>query len=137
MILFSFFDNFGMKDTEYEVLQNEDKESGRNSEDEEEDSITELKVLLLGDSGVGKTCISLKLCDKSIDKDLQSTVGVDYHTKNFTIDNQTIKVMIWDSTGQYRFNNIIQTFITIDKFLLLVYSVTDRDSFERLEGWLN
>jgi small GTP-binding protein len=135
MILFSFFDNFGMEEINSEGSLNEDKEYN-NSYKYEDDDIREFNVLLLGESDVGKSCILYKLVENKFEESQQSTIGVDYRTKKTTIGNQPINVKIWDSSGQEKFKTITKMFYKDKQLFILVYSVTDKDSFKSLENWL-
>jgi len=65
-----------------------------------------LKLLLIGDSAVGKTCMLLRFSDDTFSTDMVSTIGVDYKTKYIPLDGKTVKLQVWDTAGQERFRNI-------------------------------
>jgi small GTP-binding protein len=124
-----------MKKTNNEGSLNEGSEYNASS-DEENKNILEFKVVLLGDSGVGKTCILHRLVENTFEESQLSTIVVDFRTKEVTIGEQTINVRIWDSPGQDKFKSITKTLYANTQLFILVYSVTDKDSFESLGDWL-
>lgn len=65
-----------------------------------------IKLMLLGDSGVGKSSLMLRFCDNEFDSNMLSTTGVDYKTKTLEIDGKRYKITIWDTAGQERFRTI-------------------------------
>ncbi|XP_023030366.2 ras-related protein Rab-37 isoform X2 [Leptinotarsa decemlineata] len=95
------------------------------------------KVMLLGDSGVGKTCILMRfreglfLCGNFI-----STVGVDFRTKVVAVDNTKVKLQIWDTAGQERFRSVTHAYYRDAHALLLLYDVTNKTSFDNIRAWL-
>ncbi|KAJ8930763.1 hypothetical protein NQ314_016397 [Rhamnusium bicolor] len=94
-------------------------------------------VMLLGDSGVGKTCILMRfrdglfLCGNFI-----STVGVDFRTKVVSVDNTKVKLQIWDTAGQERFRSVTHAYYRDAHALLLLYDVTNKTSFDNIRAWL-
>ena len=136
MVLFSFFDNFGMEDTENEDSQNDDIGNKIFFEDEDE-NILNFNVLLLGESGVGKTCILLKYVSDSFDESQMPTLGVDFRSKKIEAGNQSINLTILDSGGQARFRSTTRQFYKEAMLVVLIFSFTDRDSFDNLENWLD
>ena len=94
------------------------------------------KVLLLGNSNVGKSSIFLRFVDDIWNDTFVTTIGVDFKIKTFDIDEKKIKMQIWDTAGQERFKNIIASYYRGAHGILLLYDVTDRDSFKNLNNWL-
>ena len=94
------------------------------------------KVLLLGNSNVGKSSIFLRFVDDIWNDTFVPTIGVDFKIKTFEIDSKKIKMQIWDTAGQERFKNIIASYYRGAHGILLLYDVTDKDSFKNLSNWL-
>ena len=94
------------------------------------------KVLLLGNSNVGKSSLFLRFVDDIWNDTFVPTIGVDFKIKTFDIDGKKIKMQIWDTAGQERFKNIIASYYRGAHGILLIYDVTDKDSFRNLSNWL-
>ncbi len=95
------------------------------------------KVLLLGDSTVGKTCFLLRYCDKSFQDAHLSTIGLDYRLKTMTLkNNKTIKLQIWDTAGQDRFRAITKNYYKGANGIILIYDVTNSQTFENVKNWI-
>ena len=102
--------------------------------EEEYDHI--FKVLLLGNSDVGKSSLILRYVDQVWSDTFVPTIGVDFKVKTLEIDNKKIKMQIWDTAGQERFRNVISSYFRGSHGILLIYDITNRDSFKNLENWL-
>jgi len=94
------------------------------------------KLLIIGDSGVGKTCLLLRLCDNSFTTSHLATIGIDFKLKNLEVDGKKIKMQIWDTAGQDRFKTITQTYYRGAMGILLTYACNDRESFVNIENWM-
>ena len=94
------------------------------------------KVLLLGNSNVGKSSLFLRFVDDIWNDTFVPTIGVDFKIKTFDIDEKKIKMQIWDTAGQESFKNIIASYYRGAHGILLIYDVTDKDSFKNLSNWL-
>ena len=94
------------------------------------------KVLLLGNSNVGKSSLFQRFVDDIWNDTFVPTIGVDFKIKTFEIDEKKIKMQIWDTAGQERFKNIISSYYRGAHGILLIYDVTDKDSFRNLANWL-
>ena len=103
--------------------------------DEEYDMI--LKILIIGDSGVGKSNLLLRYIKNEFNSDMRSTVGVEFGFKMLKIDNLDIKAQIWDTAGQERYKSITSAYYKGAKGVLIVYDITRRKSYENLDKWLN
>nr|XP_003733352.2 ras-related protein Rab-18 isoform X2 [Callithrix jacchus] len=132
----------------------------------DEDVLTTLKILIIGESGVGKSSLLLRFTDDTFDPELAATIGVDFkvktisvdgnkaklaiwvslhqHTKNFFLKGQigfrpTLKWPIWqyDTAGQERFRTLTPSYYRGAQGVILVYDVTRRDTFVKLDNWLN
>ena len=95
------------------------------------------KIVLIGDTSVGKTNILSKYLSNEFDPDSKATVGVEFGTKDFKIDNNIVKVQIWDTAGQERYRSITNAYYKGAKGSLLVYDITNPKSFENLDKWLS
>ena len=96
------------------------------------------KVLLLGDSSVGKTCFLLRYCDKTFQEAHLSTIGLDYRLKSMLLQNgKNIKLQIWDTAGQDRFRAITKNYYKGAHGIILIYDVTNLQTFENVKIWVN
>ncbi|VDD80373.1 unnamed protein product [Mesocestoides corti] len=95
------------------------------------------KLMLIGDSGVGKTCILFRFVDDSFSSSFISTIGIDFKIKTVEIDGKRIKLQIWDTAGQERFQTITASYYRGAMGIMLVYSVTCRKSFENISKWMS
>nr|CAD7569253.1 unnamed protein product [Timema californicum] len=94
------------------------------------------KVLVLGDSNVGKTCIVHRYCDERYYDTYISTIGIDFKQKIINLDGTPIKLQIWDTAGQERFRTLTTAYYRGAMGILLMYDVTSLDSFNHLSYWL-
>ena len=95
------------------------------------------KVLLLGDSTVGKTCFLLRYCDKTFQDAHLSTIGLDYRVKTMTLKNKkNIKLQIWDTAGQDRFRAITKNYYKGANGIILIYDVTNLQTYENVKNWI-
>jgi len=97
----------------------------------------QIKLLMIGDSGVGKTCLLLRYANESFSPTFITTIGIDFKIKNIEIDTKRIKLQIWDTAGQERFRTITTSYFRGAQGILLVYDVTDRRSFESIRNWIS
>ncbi|CAD8126725.1 unnamed protein product [Paramecium sonneborni] len=95
-----------------------------------------VKVIVIGDSGVGKTNILSQFCDAKFSITHMATLGVDFKIKTIDVDGKKLKLQIWDTAGQERFRNITKTYYKGAQGVILTYSVIDRQSFQNVDGWL-
>lgn len=94
------------------------------------------KLVLIGDSGVGKSCLLLRFADDSFTDSYISTIGVDFRFRTVNIDNKTVKLQIWDTAGQERFRTITSAYYRGAHGIIMVYDVSNAESFEHVEEWL-
>ena len=94
------------------------------------------KLLLIGNSSVGKSCILLRFSDNIFNDNFLPTIGVDFKIRTFDLQSKTIKMQIWDTAGQERFKTITSSYYRGAHGVILVYDITDRQSFKDLENWL-
>mmetsp|Transcript_6216 Transcript_6216/g.5338 ORF Transcript_6216/g.5338 Transcript_6216/m.5338 type:complete len:220 (+) Transcript_6216:23-682(+) len=94
------------------------------------------KLLLIGNSGVGKSCILMRYADNSFTENFFNTIGVDFKIKTIALNDQVIKMQIWDTAGQDRFRTLTSTYYRGAHGIIIVYDVTNRDSFDNVRQWL-
>jgi len=115
MVLFSFFDNFGMKIGMDDYL---------------------FKVVFVGDAGVGKMQIKSKYMKDIFDNAYNLTIGIDFAEKVVKIDNKKIKLQLWDTAGDERFRSITQTYYKIAHLIVFVYAIDNENSFNNIQNWV-
>ena len=93
------------------------------------------KVVLIGDSGVGKSNLLSRFSRNEFDLDARSTIGVEFSTKNITIDDKIIKLQIWDTAGQERYDSITSVYYRGASGAILVYDTTKRETFNHINKW--
>tara|TARA_B100000674_G_C37978072_1_gene980502 strand:+ start:6982 stop:7599 length:618 start_codon:yes stop_codon:yes gene_type:complete len=94
------------------------------------------KVILVGNSGVGKTSMLSRYVDKVFDSNFLMTIGVDFKVKKLELNCKSIKLQIWDTAGQERFRTINSAYYRGSNGIILVYDVSNRKSFEDIKDWL-
>ena len=95
------------------------------------------KLIVIGDSGVGKSCLSIKATKNTFDSIYSPTIGFEFMTFYIRIGEVNIKLQIWDTCGQEVYRSLISSFYHNSSLALLVYSISDRNSFINLDSWLN
>ncbi|VVC45152.1 Hypothetical protein CINCED_3A016679 [Cinara cedri] len=94
--------------------------------------------MVLGDSGVGKTCLLVRFRDDTfLGGNYISTVGVDFRNKIISVDDSKVKLQIWDTAGQERFRSVTHAYYRDAHALLLLYDVTNKVSFDNIRAWLS
>jgi len=94
------------------------------------------KYIIIGPSGVGKSCLLLQFTDKRFHNEHDLTIGVEFGARMITIEGKQIKLQIWDTAGQESFRSITRSYYRGAHGALLVYDITRRDTFTHLQGWL-
>lgn len=94
-----------------------------------------MKVIILGDSGVGKTCLMNQYVNKKFTNQYKATIGADFLTKEVMVDNKLVTMQIWDTAGQERFQSLGVGFYRGADCCVLVYDVTSPTTFKSLESW--
>jgi len=94
------------------------------------------KLLLIGDSGVGKTCVLLRFCDSAFSTTFISTIGIDFKIRTIDLDGRKIKLQIWDTAGQERFKTITTAYYRGAMGIMLVYDITSEKSFDNIKNWI-
>jgi len=95
------------------------------------------KLVLIGDSGVGKSCLLLRFADDTYTESHISTIGVDFKIRTIQLDGKTIKLQIWDTAGQERFRTITSSYYRGAHGIIVVYDTTDSETFEHVKTWLH
>ena len=96
------------------------------------------KIILLGDSTVGKTCFLMRYTDNTFQEIHMSTIGLDYRLKTMTLNSgKQVKVQIWDTAGQDRFRAITKNYYKGAHGIILIYDVTNQLTFENVTNWIN
>ena len=105
-----------------------------------------LKLIIVGDAGVGKTCMLLRFSEENFQNSHIATigkfiyllkgVGIDFKIKTINLDDKSVKVQIWDTAGQERFRTITQTYYRGAHGVILAYDCTREESFENISNWV-
>lgn len=101
-----------------------------------EDHDMHLKLLMLGDTGVGKTCMLQTYVYDTFSPTFITTIGIDFKIKHQEIDGTKLKLQIWDTAGQERFRTITVSYFKGAHGIILMYDVTDRETFDSIAHWL-
>ncbi|EFJ31501.1 rab family GTPase [Selaginella moellendorffii] len=95
-----------------------------------------IKLLLIGDSGVGKSCVLLRFSDDSFTTSFITTIGIDFKIRTIELDGRRVKLQVWDTAGQERFRTITTAYYRGAMGIILVYDVTDESSFNNIRNWV-
>jgi small GTP-binding protein len=95
------------------------------------------KLIFIGDSGVGKSCLTTKAVKNNFEEYYQATVGFEFLTFNLKINDKVIKLQIWDTCGQEIYKSLISNFYRNSSLACLLYSIDNKESFNHAEMWLN
>merc|ERR1711879_841172 len=94
------------------------------------------KILLIGDSGVGKSCLLLRFSDNTYTESYISTIGVDFVIRTIELGRKSIKLQIWDTAGQERFRTITSSYYRGAHGIICAFDITDQTSFANIKKWL-
>lgn len=94
------------------------------------------KLLLIGDSGVGKTCLLFRYVEDTFNSTFISTIGIDFKIKTIELNGKKIKLQIWDTAGQERFQTITASYYRGAMGIIMVYDITSRKTFDNIQRWL-
>ncbi|CAL1614311.1 unnamed protein product [Knipowitschia caucasica] len=96
------------------------------------------KIIVIGDSGVGKTCLTYRFCAGKFPDKTEATIGVDFRERLVDIDGERIKIQLWDTAGQERFRkSMVQHYYRNVHAIVFVYDVTNASSFQNLPSWID
>lgn len=104
---------------------------------DESEVLTTLKILIIGDSGAGKSSLLLRFTDDTFDPEQAATIGVDFKVKTLNVDGNKAKLAIWDTAGQERFRTLTPSYYRGAQGVIVVYDVCNRSAFLRLDTWLS
>ena len=113
------------KDLKYEILPDDLSEYDLS-----------FKVIVIGDSGVGKSCLTNKATKNVFEIDYNATVGFEFFTFNVKINDKVVKLQIWDTCGQELYRSLITNFYRNSSLAIMVYAINSKESFENIEMWL-
>ncbi len=95
-----------------------------------------IKVVIVGESFVGKTNLLMRYADDKFNPNQKSTLGMDFLSKDLVINHHSLKVQFWDTAGQEKYKAISSSYYKVSSAVILVYDISRRDSFDRLENWI-
>jgi len=95
-----------------------------------------VKVIIVGDDGVGKTSLCIRLKEDRFETSYMSTIGVDFHIKMINDDNKKYKLQIWDTAGQERFRTIVNSYYRNSKIIIIMFDLSKKETFYKIEYWL-
>ena len=95
------------------------------------------KIIIIGDSNTGKSCISIRATRKLFEQVYVPTVGFEFFAFSTRINNKVIKLQIWDTCGQETYRSLISSFYKNSSLAILIYSIDNKESFNHIENWLN
>ena len=101
------------------------------------DDIQKYKIIFLGDQGVGKSSILNRFSQDKFEQEYQATIGLDFHSKNATINGANIRLLLYDTAGQEKFKSLIPMYIRDANIIIVVYDITIKDSFTHTSHWVN
>ena len=101
------------------------------------EDIPKYKIIFLGDQGVGKSSILNRFSHDKFEEEYQSTIGLDFHSKNETINGANVRLLLYDTAGQEKFKSLIPMYIRDANIIIIVYDITIKDSFTNTNHWVN
>ena len=101
------------------------------------EDLIKFKLIVVGNQGTGKSSILNRFVNETFEENYQATIGLDFQSKNITIHDQDVRLIIYDTAGQEKFRSLIPMYTRDANIILLVYDVTSKDSFIHLSQWLN
>ena len=129
---------------------NESEKEAENKKENDEDNLEyeiisddnpkydlSFKIIVIGDSGVGKSCLTMKATKNIFENYYSPTIGFEFYTFNIKIKEKIIRLQIWDTCGQEVYRSLINSFYRNSSLAILLYSITSIKSFKNLELWLN
>ena len=96
-----------------------------------------IKIMIIGESKVGKTSLISRYCNNDFDGGAYlSTVGIDFQVKNIILNNKNIRIQIWDTAGQERYRNIAKSYFQSSDGFIIVYDISYIETFQKLDFWI-
>ena len=121
--------NNDIKDDDLQNNEKDDQDTNQNN--------LNFKIIIIGDSGVGKSCLAIKAIKNLFDDFYSPTIGFEFLTYNTNFENKNVKLQIWDTCGQEAYRSLIKSFYRNSSLAILVYSIEKEDSFKNLDNWMN
>jgi|EP00945_MAST-04E_sp_MAST-4E-sp1_P002450 small GTP-binding protein len=125
------------RDLELSLRPTTVEKGGKKGEEQDESFDLYIKVLLLGDSGVGKTCLLQRYQENNYKHNFISTVGIDFKVHYLTVEGKRVKCQVWDTAGQERFHVITRAYYKGSHGIVLVYDITEKETFTNIEYWMD
>lgn len=95
------------------------------------------KLVIIGDTGVGKSCLLSRFSDNTYTENYISTIGIDFRFRTIKMNQRILKLQIWDTAGQERFRTITSAYYRGANGIILCYDVTNSESFDHIVDWIN
>ena len=102
-----------------------------------EEDVQHFKIIFLGDQYVGKSSILNRFYQDKFEPDYQATIGLDFHSKNVDINGNSVRLLLYDTAGQEKFKSLIPMYIRDANIIIVVYDISNKDSFTHTEHWVN
>ena len=102
-----------------------------------DEDVQHFKLIFLGDQYVGKSSILNRFYQDKFEEDYQATIGLDFHSKNVNVNGTTVRLLLYDTAGQEKFKSLIPMYIRDANIIIVVYDITNKDSFVHTEHWVN
>jgi Ras-related protein Rab-6A len=100
------------------------------------EDLMKLKLIVVGNQGTGKSCILNRFVNETFEENYQATIGLDFQSKNITIHDQDVRLILYDTAGQEKFRSLIPMYIREAQIILLIYDISDRESFDSMPKWI-
>jgi len=99
--------------------------------------LRKFKLVFLGEQSVGKTSLITRFMYDSFDNTYQATIGIDFLSKTMYLEDRTVRLQLWDTAGQERFRSLIPSYIRDSSVAVVVYDITNRNSFQQTTKWID
>ena len=100
------------------------------------EDLMKLKLIVVGNQGTGKSCILNRFVNETFEENYQATIGLDFQSKNVTIHDQDVRLILYDTAGQEKFRSLIPMYIREAQIILLIYDITNKESFDSMPRWI-
>jgi len=118
-------------------IKNDDLQDNEKDDQDINQYDLNFKIIIVGDSGVGKSCLAIKAIKNLYEEYYSPTIGFEFLTYNTNVEKKNVKLQIWDTCGQEAYRSLIKSFYRNSSLAILVYSIEKEDSFDNLDKWLN
>ena len=100
------------------------------------EDLLKLKLIVVGNQSTGKSCILNRFVNETFEENYQATIGLDFQSKNITIHEQDVRLILYDTAGQEKFRSLIPMYIREAQIILFIYDVSDKESFDSIPRWI-